>query len=86
MITKISRMGRLPHFRRYGATLARAWTSSKNNIIGVLEIYLVKKIRNELYHRSVTSLRKMDIGRIEIYPAQKGLSDDCRYPAYLSYA
>ena len=23
MITKISRMGRLPHFRRYGATLAR---------------------------------------------------------------
>ena len=25
MITKISRMGRLPHFLRYGATLARAY-------------------------------------------------------------
>ena len=48
---------------------SRAWSSSKNTIIGVLEIYLLKKIRNELYHRSLTSLRKMDIGRIERYPA-----------------
>ena len=48
---------------------SRAWSSSKNTIIGVLEIYLLTKIRNELYHRSLTSLRKMDIGRIERYPA-----------------
>ena len=31
---KISRIGRLPHFRRYGATLARAWSSAINLIIG----------------------------------------------------
>ena len=66
-------------------SLARAWSSYKNTIIGVLEIYLLKKFRNELYHRSLTSLRKMDIGRIERYPAWKGPSVDCRYSAYLSY-
>ena len=29
VITKISRMGRLPHFLRYGATLARKWSPAK---------------------------------------------------------
>ena len=40
MITKISRMGRLPHFLRYGATLAR------NPL--VLEISLPVAVRNQL--------------------------------------
>ena len=40
MITKISRMGRLPHFFRYGATLAR--TAS------VLEISVPVAVRNQL--------------------------------------
>ena len=31
VITKISRMGRLPDFLRYGATLARAWSSAAND-------------------------------------------------------
>ena len=40
MITKISRMGRLPHFRRYGATLARVelcYDLVLNNILKLLK-------------------------------------------------
>ena len=31
VVTKISRIGRLPYFHRYGATLARAWRSANKN-------------------------------------------------------
>ena len=40
VITKISRMGRLPHFRRYGATLARVelrYDLVLNNILRLLK-------------------------------------------------
>ena len=40
MITKISRMGRLPHFRRYGAMLARVelrYDLVLNNILKLLK-------------------------------------------------
>ena len=36
MITKISRMGRLPHFLRYGATLAREVSKTVHTIFVVI--------------------------------------------------
>ena len=37
-ITKISRISRLPHFLRHGATLARAWSSAKKTL-NILRTY-----------------------------------------------
>ena len=47
-VTKnISRMGRLPHFLRYDATLARAWDSAIN-CDSYLKIRFSEKIESEM--------------------------------------